>query len=368
MILTLFILIILMNLFCMIVSKTSKVVLFLTILFLAVSMSGNTANPDYAGYLLYYDNPKIQNSFETGYKVLSYAFHAMGVNYNVFLLIIFLILLISLMMLAIRLKANPHVIFFLYMFFLVFWDMTQIRFFVMWVLYYASLYYYAKDRKGVSALFFVLSLLFQRSVVIFLFGLLLEKIIKNKRALIIYLTIIGIMCLITFGNGNKIPGIIQMADFLLKNYPSKLVHFSTVTRWGFLTVYAVQFLNCLLINICKKYLSDNKENLSSIQLSFVHVIEISNLVSFVALPLGMMNSNFTRYIRINIFGVYILIAMCYSTYRLSKNNISGFRIIGNHYISIGIFNCIVAAYVFLWIILKGDVQLVQSFFDTNMWL
>jgi len=358
------------NLFAILNNKKSKFVVVLSVTIMLIIIAGNNYNPDYEAYQYFYNSGNFPASMEKGFIVCANFFRMLGLTYNQFVLIIALVCM-TICTICIRQYTNYyHVVILLYMLYMIFLDTTQIRNMVMITFYTLGLVCLSRNRKILYIAIILLASLFHRSILLFLF---FAYISPNKRISKTFMRIgmiaILVLCFFTFINGNRIPFIQVIVENVLGDLPDKQVYFNTVTKLGFLTSFACQFMNIFLTKISVDYIKNSELGEKWKKLS--DVVWLAVLSSSFALPLTMMNSNFSRYFRVNNIVIYLLITLVLDNIRMQKKKYgrsynTTLPLGYNRLISLPIYLFFVAFDIFLWIVLKQENGLVSDILNNNL--
>lgn len=352
------------NVIFVFLNRNSNIVTALSTVVIGLIMAGNTQNPDSIAYMNMFSSRRFSLTYEWGFKELTSLISSMGVSYNSYLLII-IVLCLALFFICYRKYIESwHFIIVGYMTFLMFYDTTQIRYFIAGSFVIVGISFLALKKRIAYAIMVVAGSLFHRSAILFLCYLFIKPGKSfSKKSVRWFLGIIVLLCVITFLNGNQIPFINTVVNMFLGE-SEKSVYFTTTTRLGFLYSFLCQFLNIYTAgisnNIIKKYDKDQKHK------DLSEVIYLITCVSCFALPLVMMNTNFTRYLRINNILILMLATIVFQVKKkeTEKVKLVGFfnRIVTNF----GAFYVLVFLNIITWVLIKGDSEMIDMILNNNL--
>lgn len=364
-----------LNLFQIILRKRSTVVNVLSIVLISIIMLGNTYNPDYNGYAMWYKNQNYPVSWGWGYIVLAHLFNELSLSYHHFVTFLLMIAMSIQVYVVTRYTREYHCVILAYMAFTMFLDIVQVRNFFMVALWMLALTFLARKKRVAYLLTVLVAILFHTSAVVLLVFVILTPHNKLSRDIVVCeLFFVYMLCIITFLNENRIPFIAEIAKvFLGKEMEDKLVYFNTATNWGFLTSFICHFINVYLAKISNEYVHCNSKEFKNKHIKydikdFADLVYQVILVSSFALPLVMMNSNFTRYFRMCNVLLYILVAVVVEIYQENKyrGQKTSIYLFGGIRGSISFYVCIVIANWGIWILLKQDWTSVMDVLTYNM--
>lgn len=351
------------------IKKNSKIVSVLSFLSLVLIMGGNTYNPDMANYRWYYQNSSYPLSMELGYVCLSNTVHNIGLNYNSFVTLIVIMCFVVYFICISRFCCNYHFIIASYMSFLMFYDVTQIRNMIFCTLYFVGLILLESNKKILFIIVILIASMIHRSAyIILLFASISPNSKWSKKLIKLAVATIAILCVFTFLGGNRIPFISYFLENALGAYTDKLVYFNNETRFGFLKAWACQFMNIFIINISKKYI-DEIDDISIEYKNFVNVVYLATLVSCFAMPLTMMDINFTRYFRMNNIAMYLVITIIVNLSMQSTENdwSHSVPLVGNKRGAMNIYYSLIILDLFLWLFMIHP-GLVNDILRNNLYL
>lgn len=278
--------------------KHNKIMAFLLMSFAWVLYWGNTSNPDYEVYSqIYYSNANaITNNMEIGYISLIKTANFIGLSYEFFLLIISLFGFLLIHSTVKKYTENYNYIYILYFIFPYFFDIVQIRnFLIMAIFIYSTKYIFSNSRIK-YCIIILLAGLIHISAFLYLPMLLIQVKKKNNLIrLIVFFSFIFSLIIIT--NNKNIP-LLNEIILLLKinkiNY-----YLTTKTNYGFILFWILQILSFIVIYISKRVYRkyESKEFISNNNRNIINVIYWINIIAFIYFPIYLINVNFTRLMR-----------------------------------------------------------------------
>lgn len=306
MLLGLYIVILVINLFYAINSKKNSFVLVLTVAFMAIMMGCNTYTTDYSGYEIVYNGNR-QSTFEIGFNLANRLCKSIGFTYQQFLFIYELCGIIIGLTVIKRITDNYHYVLAMYLMTAVFMDTNQIRNFMAYMLLALALTYLAEKRNLIYEILVIIASLFHISSVLFvLFPLFIWIFNSKKNWMKLYVTIIFALCLMIFINGNKIPGLYNLMLLFLDKEKVN-AYFTTRTHLGFLLFFMGYFSLVLITHISIKEI-EYSHHINEKIVDYGNTIYALIMFTSFALPLVMLNSEFLRYFRFIIFPIITLMA------------------------------------------------------------
>lgn len=351
--------------------KSSKILAIISAVLIVIIMGGNNSNPDYEGYKYFYDNSFYPDSFEFGYVALLKTGLSLGLQYNSFLIILDFICILLLAWFISKHTEQYHFVIVMYLLFMIFLDTIQIRNFIMTVLFCIAFEALLKNKKPLFVLILILSCTIHFSTIpLFIFYFIKPR--KQKNAVypkLIFAAVI-IVSLLTFVNNNTVPFVNYISQSLLSGREDKSIYFLTHTKLGFISTFIVYFYNLFLVYISRRYIIENRSYIEETDLKFVDTTYQVLLLSSFALPLSMMNSNFSRYIRIDNIFIYITFAITLSLYFKSTTNrqiTCGVNIFGR-YCSKSVYIMLITGNLLMWILLKGVPQEMIEILENNFFI
>lgn len=296
--LTIYILIIALNLLCFLFKMNNKIVILISFVLVWMLVGGNILSADVSNYTsLYTIAPTKGLSLEYGYTLLEKLGNSLGLEYPVFRLI-FAIPPVVLLYYFVKMNigTNAHLFIIFYLSYLVIMDAEQIRnFSAVTIILFSTLFYLdeSKSKKyRIYSLLIAFLLAFTLHVTIIFYILFLIYYSKNNKFwTVFFLFNTFLIVVILLFNNNQIPYmenfINDIDDWRLKKY------LSSTTNFGFLVPIILSVFNTIWA-FC---LADKKELFSNKEKNFLEFTLFINIVSFVFTPVYMMNINFYRLVR-----------------------------------------------------------------------
>ena len=348
-------------LFC-VIKKQSSIVAFVSVVAIILITGGNNMNADYPGYYYYYNSQIYPSSMEIGYRLFARLFYSAGFSYQCSVIIILAFTSLLVAFVVIRYKANSHVVIALYMSTMLFLDAVQIRQALAYAFYALFVMFLAENKRVLGTVCLVVAFLFQRTAIVFLPLIWLdpEKRI-SKRAIKIIVSIIAASCVIVFINGNSLKFLIP----LLKHFVSadKLTYFETSTHFGFLKYFAFQFGCMFMAKTCKLSLSDLV--LDDKYSHFADYMFMSVMYACFALPMVMINNNFSRFFKYSMIPVFLCISFIYK--ERNKWNWP-IRVSSDMFISGPVFAAMTFVYVLIYQLTIQIYSVTRDVFTYNIML
>ena len=245
----------------------------------------------------------------------------MKVSYNFFILIITLICYGILFYIWYKFQVSLHVFFALYFPILIFYDINQVRNFIMATLLTLAIVQLLREKKMSFFLIIVVASTIQSLALVYLVLLLFSrKTWKRKvEAVTILFLAIG-LSIVVFLNNKEIPFLYDIFTLIFGEQSDKLMYFKNNNMgWGFLLMYLMQMVSVFALLISIKNL---KRNHSSPQIiNFSEGILTFNSIGFLAFPILMINLTFYRIFRNFSFVNYIVIAFTISSFQNKNKNL-----------------------------------------------
>lgn len=291
------------NIFLSFQKKNIKSIIVLSIIFLIILFGGNTLNRDYLNYKTVYDLGDL-SIYDIGYQLIGNLCIKLKMSYNSFLLVLIIPCYASVFYVAYKMKTNFHVFFGLYLTFLVFYDITQVRNFIVVALLTLGTYFIYQKRYIPFIVIIIIASFFHSIALFYLPMIIIDKIPKTKKLykhLAIYaLSTIFVLKLIV-SNSDIIGRIIQ----LFSNNEEVIIYGTSNINFGFLVPITYFAFNILLITYSRKILiSIGKHDENS---RFIEVCINTLILSMIFVPLLTVNLTFDRVFR-NFSLLYYILA------------------------------------------------------------
>lgn len=303
----LYIAILCINFYCIVRGKNNRVILLISFVFLMVMMGCNTYTSDYPGYEKYYNTNEFPGSFEIGYKLIAKVLHFFGFSYQQFLFFYELFGILIGYVSVRRVTDNYHYVVLLYLMTAVFMDTNEVRQFLAYMFVALALTYLSEKKLLCYEFIIILACMFHISALPFVLLPAFIRFMDGQKSMMeVYLLLLCVSCVLIFINGNEIPGLYEIMQVFLDE--SKLqAYFTTKVNFGFILFFFGHFINILLtywsLNVLK-CLDDMREEI----VRYGNIVFAFVMYTSFAMPLNMLNSEFLRYFRFNIFPIIILIA------------------------------------------------------------
>lgn len=315
--------VIVINIICLIRKKNIKLINAINVLCCIVLIGGNSYNMDYPLYEYYYNN-RVKTTMGIGYTWFSNLCYSIGITFQSFLLLMAVVSMGCICFVAWHEQIAFCFFSVIYLTTLVFLDAVQFRQFFAYSLFTLGVFFLCKGNKVLYIALILLAITFHITAIAFLPLAFIDDDKKLSRIVISLIIISSIIAsLITFSNGNSIPGIKYFVNlFILER--NRYV-FETRTRFGFLKKMAYQTYSIYLAGICDSFIKKYGNEKEAI---YSRKVNIAIKYSCFAFPFVMMNSNFGRFFKYGSISLIILMAMVFRIF-ITKSS-SNPRIHLNH--------------------------------------
>lgn len=336
--------------------KKNNAIVLISILWILVLMGLNTFNSDFVAYEGYYVTQTYDFSVEPVYKIFSRIVYLCNVPYNGFLCIYFLTTLLICIYVLRQMNGSLHCFFALYMLTALYLNACEIRQTMAYCLYPLVILFISKGKRYKALITLLLGVGFQKSSLLLLpIVFLNRKILDYRKLLIGYSVLLIFFCGIIFLNGNEIPGLRALMSLFLPE--DKLVYFESKTRLGFLVFWTANFLNLWMLFYFSKI--NRKENTLSSR--FVNDALNAALYLNVAMPLCMINSEFLRYFRFTVLPVLFAFSNEISKYQGEAKILDQFAICKKKKLTI-----LMIIYVVVYTAVFQHFRVVSEILTNNM--
>lgn len=294
--------------FC-ILRKRSKILTLISIIFTILLFAGNTGNGD---YLIYYREYNLNGmeSFQLGFSMLAKICLFFHLSYNGFLLVVCLICYGLVFRYLKEYTMNFSCFFSLYFTILIFYDINQVRNFIVACILTIAIIKLSKGRKKEYLFLIILACFFHVIAIIYIPFVLINP--ENTSFPYLYKLLLVLVlgfCLIIFFNGNEIPLLTKFLKSFFEDtgLEDKTVYFMKKMRFGFLLTFTMDFFNIMLVSISKKIMKNNNYFCKNKKYEFLtNTVYAFNLLTICSFPLQMINHNFYRIFRnLNIINYFI---------------------------------------------------------------
>lgn len=285
--------------------RNRKSIIIISFIFLIIMFCGNTFNRDYWGYRSMYDIGDL-STFDVGFQFVGNICIRLNLHYNIFLSILIIPCYSLLFYVLYKMKTNIHLFFSMYFFFLVFYDITQIRNFIASILLTFALYMLFCERKKMFFLTIFIASAFHSIAFFYIVLPFIYKWQNNKKFiyfLLGYSITAPFLLKIIASNSDIIGKIIQ----LFSNNDEVIIYGITQINFGFLVPIFYFLFNVLLVFISRKILI--KINKYEEYSKFVDICIGTILFSMLIIPLLTVNLTFDRVFRNFSFLYYILVGL-----------------------------------------------------------
>ena len=363
---------IILNLIFFLFRIRSNLVLFFNIIVFSFIYSGNIREDisDLYRYKLQYLN---QYSWfqEKGYSFFSYIASKIGIPFNLYLLIIFLMFIIALLFFCRKYQCNYSVFFLMFSLFYFFFVMEVLRFFLALSMLIIGSRFLIDGKKLAFIFFVLLATSFHLTFIIF-FLLLVTTCEKfSNKFYYIYVSFFMLISVLTILNGMQVPFISGVFNILSSSFlDSKNLSFyngmiAAKNSWIYTTLY--YFLNFLLLYISKKLIvfaktEVNKKNITDISKLYMFCFR-SNCLFSIVMPFSMMSPTYFRIIFVITLIIFILLSSIIGELYNSKFN-NGKIYINNSTVikdsTINLFIIITAWSVVWWYVNPNSATMIYA--------
>ncbi|ANU27548.1 EpsG family protein [Planococcus versutus] len=304
------IVLVLINLLYAFVKKKKNSLSFGLMLLAWILFWGSYNNPDYSVYQSIYNSKGeyTTDSLEYGFITLIKLFNIIGFNYEMFLMTISLLSFYLIHSTVKLFTGNYNFVYSLYFIFPLFFDIVQIRNFLMMAIFIYSVRFLVESKKIKYLILIIIASTIQISALAFLPFMIINTKKKNYGIGIIFLISISISIILLLNN-KEIPYLEKITDLTQSDKLS--FYFETTTNYGFLLYWFVHILTFSMIILSKKLYRKFEINdlRKDIKFQFINLVYWINVLGFIYFPLYLLNSNFTRIMRNLMILNYIVIAI-----------------------------------------------------------
>lgn len=283
--------------------RNNKVVVALSAIFLIVLFCGNNLNRDYINYMTTYYSRDL-STYDIGFQLIGNICINLKMSYNAFLSTIIIPCYLIIFFVLYKAKTNFHMFFSLYFVFLVFYDITQVRNFIVSALLTLGIFYLYKKRNILFLITIGIASLFHSIALFYLPLLFIVKIPKNKKLYLFLATYVILAIFILkfiVSNSDIIGKIIQ----LFSNNEEVIIYGTSIINFGFLIPITYFLFNIFLVIFSKQLLLKigNYEKNSKL----IEICISTLILSTIFIPLLTVNLTFDRIFR-NFSILYYILA------------------------------------------------------------
>lgn len=269
-------------------------------------ITSNHMGEDIYNYCYEYDHvTAIWSAREPLYSILKYVFSSLGITFYVFRAVITFIFGLLAVKTLKYFGTDICLVLIFYLPSMIFMDSMQFRNAVAWTILIWSLRYLLYvDRK--SKIKFIICTLLAIGIHTFYFivFLLFGFYFKSRRKKIAYL-VLGIsiaVSIITFLNGNRIPGFSILLNLILSKGDARIEFYTdTSAHLGWMMPFGIHFITTIYGIILEKYVSRSDIRSKGIytnkQILYIQLVNYFNMILFVTVPTMMMSVTYYRMIR-----------------------------------------------------------------------
>lgn len=285
--------------------KHSRIIAFMTILFIVIMFGFNTNSLDNINYIRHYNNISSgvysSNPLEFGFIILMWLGNVLGLNWIGFKTIISLFCFILIYKFIKKYTNNLNLVIFFYLLHNFFMDAEQIRNFIALSIFIYSLKFLLVNNFKNNLIYSLLILIAATVHNSFIFYLPLIFInIKKTKYLHIILVFSFILTSLTILNGNEIPLLEEiLMNLPFDNYKIK-AYLQKKTRYGFVIPFFLHIINFYLVFYVRKIIfkiNSNKSKLNKTEINYINLVYYMNFIAFIYFPLYIQTINYYRLTR-----------------------------------------------------------------------
>lgn len=314
------------NLICVLLRKKSKLILLMNAFIFSFIYYGNTrsGNSDLSVYRAYYNHPTRTLS-DFGYAWFTNTLHSIGVSFNAFLLIIFVMFLFALLIFSHRYGCNYSVFFLLFGLFYFFFTLEVLRFFIATTFLLIACSFLIKKNTKLFLVFLIIAVSFHVSFIAFALLLFVNVEKFNAKFYRAFALLFILVCVMTILNGRRVPFVSTIFNLLTgRILGERNVSFynGSVTAqhsWMYSSLYYI--FNFLLLYTAKNLIANAEERSNTTYPSLERLYQFcfrSNCLLGVVMPFAMMSPTYFRIPFFVTLLIFILLAgiygQCYESY------------------------------------------------------
>lgn len=277
--------------------KNNKLILLFSVVLIAVVMAGGVGAPDYRSYERFYETDQYEG-IEPLYALISRSAAKTGMSFQWFVAIYMSAGIFIVVKAAEHYSSNYHFAVIIYLLTSIYINTCIMRQFMSYAAYTFAIKELAEGRRYKYCVL-ILAAAFIHATIIFALPLAFlagrRNMIRNIFMLMMFL------CIITFFNDNKIPGITLLARLIPLS--AKLTVYSTYsTNLGFMYCFLFHFTLLFIAKRCFRYIRRNYDDATN-NIHLASVVFDSTLYFTVVLPFCMHSYNFIRVVYFNMIPV-----------------------------------------------------------------
>jgi hypothetical protein len=303
----------------MLKKNKNSIFLFLLIIFLVTIMGGNSNNPDYDNYEIYYYNYGNVFAPDIGFRFVNIFFRTLGFSYNLYRLMVSILGFYFIYLAARKYAYNSFLVFILFAIYPFLLDVVQIRNFLMYsIVAYAIIF--LEEKKYLKYFFWiVIASSIHVSAIIYLPIVIFSNLKKNifLKAYLLFFIIIGIFIGL---NRDLLESITTTIFNFLLQFGNRFESYSSIkTRFGYLLYWLIHLSIFLVLRWSKKIVFSDTFLISKKNKNYVQLVYNLNLYVMLFLPLYVLEITYFRFTRNILFLNYIVFSLAFSSI---KNNLS----------------------------------------------
>lgn len=282
------------NILCVINRKKIELIQLLSIIFLLILYCGNSFNGDYWAYYKRYEAMDM-HEFELGFRTIGEFCKSINLHYNVFISLLIIPLYIGLIKFFRKTSNFLHLFYALYFTMLFFYDVGQVRNFIISVLITFAIVCLMKKKRGYAFFFIVIASFFHHLSLVYVLLLFIrpKKIVKYRLFIYIFTFV---LCFYLYANGNKIPFLSTILYAITKD-SGKLVYGTQRMRLGFVIPITLHLLNAGLVYFSVKLIKEKGNTIIAKHRELIMWSKALVIVGYLTFPLIMVDLSFDRIVR-----------------------------------------------------------------------
>lgn len=378
MIVALYFAIMIIDLLCILLQKKSKLVFWANVVVFSLIFYGNIRT-GWSDIVVYREQYNTQNPLlfsEPGYLLFSKTFSGLGLTFNQYLLVIFVLFMASILIFLKGTECNFAVFFFCMGLFYYFYIIEGIRYLLATTFLVIGCRYLIRRKNLVFILFLLISITFHSSFI--LFALLLFTNFKHftRKFYVSYAVVFIAICALTVMNHNQIPlgnlifGFIS--KYLLGGREIASFYNGSITAthsWMYIPIYYA--CNFGLLYASQKLLENARDrcgyDTSSLEEVYTFCFRANCLLAL-TLPFAMMSPTYFRFFFFVTLLIFLLLSMIFGTYYNSIQEGKRLYLRTNVTVRNGLFTMLTSLFVWtaVWWYVKPNFLNLFEILKMNM--
>lgn len=315
------------NLTFIILRRKLKLVFFINAVVFSIIYFGNirSGESDLAIYRILYEHPGKATLTDLGYAWFTKTLSSIGISFNAFLLIIFVMFIIAILIFSNQYQCNYSLFFFLYGLFYFFFSMEVLRFFIATTFLLIACKFLIDRKVWLFIIFLILAISFHITFLAFFLLLFANIETFSKRFYSLCVAMFIAMCLITILNGRRVPFVTTIFSFFtggLLGQKNVSFYNGSVTAqhsWMYSSLYYI--FNFILLYTAQNLISSAERNSGTKYPELNRLYQFcfrSNCLLGIVMPFAMMSPTYFRIPFFVTLLIFILLAgiygQCYESY------------------------------------------------------